>query len=205
MEIVQNLSPPAYASAFMILSNTADRCGQGYANSGLDLRVELFCHELATISDNSSNLLGDFARMKASKEQLRNSADAAALLVLNYRYCGMAWGATYSNGNTFSVTMKVMYLDLVSFLSFKLSTYVCSPAPWATTASVTRSVTTSGCSTTRRARLLCRRSSRTGTGTSSSPAPTPPGGTGRCWPTERRDTAGGSTTTPTPRCPDITR
>ena len=93
----------------MILSNTADRCDrdQGYANSGLDIRVELFCHELATISDNSSNLLGDFARMKPSKEQLRNSADAAALLVLNYRYCGMAWGATYSNGNTFSVTMKV--------------------------------------------------------------------------------------------------
>ena len=189
----------------MILSNIADRCDQGYANSGLDLRVELFCHELATISDNSSNLLGDFARMKPSKEQLRNSADAAALLVLNYRYCGMAWGATYSNGNTFSVTMKVKYLDLVSFLSFKLSTFVRSPAPWATTASVTRSVTTSVCSTTRRARLLCRHSSRTGTGTSSSPAPTPPGGTGRCWPTERRDTAGGSTTTPTPRCPDITR
>ena len=95
----------------MILSNIADRCDQGYANSGLDLRVELFCHELATISDNSSNLLGDFARMKPSKEQLRNSADAAALLVLNYRYCGMAWGATYSNGNTFSVTMKVQYLQ----------------------------------------------------------------------------------------------
>ena len=108
----------------MILSNTADRCNQGYANSGLDLRVELFCHELATISDNSSNLLGDFARMKPSKAELRNSADAAALLVLNYRYCGMAWGATYSNGNTFSVTMKVQYL--VSFLSFKRATNSCS-------------------------------------------------------------------------------
>ena len=84
-----------------------DTSHQGYANSGLALTVTMFCHELATLHDNSTDILTQFSLMKPSFSELRNSADAAALLVLDFDYCGVAWGNTVRSGNTFSVTRKV--------------------------------------------------------------------------------------------------
>ena len=67
----------------------------------------MFCHELATVHDTSTDILTQFSLMKPSFSELRNSADAAALLVLDFDYCGQAWGDTVRSGNTFSVTRKV--------------------------------------------------------------------------------------------------
>ena len=85
---------------------------QGYANSGLDITITMFCHELATIhdNDNSNDILRDFAAMKGGLKALRNTADAAALLVKDMGGCGVAWGNTFSYGKTVSVTHKVRYL-----------------------------------------------------------------------------------------------
>ena len=83
---------------------------QGYANSRLAITVTMFCHELATLHDNpdSGKLLRDFENMKGGAAELRNSADAAALLALNLeRYCGRAWLDEVRTGRTFSVMDKV--------------------------------------------------------------------------------------------------
>ena len=82
---------------------------QGYANSGLAITVTMFCHELATIHDNfdSNKLLSDFENMKGGAAELRNSADAAALLVLYVDVCGRGMLDEARTGLTFSLTAKV--------------------------------------------------------------------------------------------------
>ena len=89
--------------------NSLTLYNQGYANSGLAITVTMFCHELATIHDNfdSNKLLSDFENMKGGAAELRNSADAAALLVLNVDVCGRAMLDEARTGYTFSLTAKV--------------------------------------------------------------------------------------------------
>jgi len=60
----------------------------GYENSKLPIKVVNHCIEKANITDDSS--LDDFRNMKSSVDELRGSADAALLLVLNMDYCGVA-------------------------------------------------------------------------------------------------------------------
>ena len=53
--------------------------------------------------------------MKGTSSALRNTADSAALLALEFNSCGVAYMATYSSGNTVSVCKKSCALGYFSF------------------------------------------------------------------------------------------
>ena len=90
---------------------------QGYANSNIPISVTKFCIEAATINDmrDSSALLKAFASMKPSASALRNTADAAALLALNTKSCGVAYGNAISLGTTISLCKKSCARGYFSF------------------------------------------------------------------------------------------
>ena len=81
---------------------------QGYANSKIPLYIVKHCIELATIKERAdpNAMIYTFAFMKSSVEELRESADAAVLLVNSMNACGIAFFNTISNGLTLSVSMK---------------------------------------------------------------------------------------------------
>merc|ERR1711892_1073286 len=90
---------------------------QGYAQSGVPLTVTHFCTEAATINDiqDTSDLISAFKNMKDSVEELRNTADATALLVEDFNSCGVAYMNTVSYGYTISVCQKSCALGYYSF------------------------------------------------------------------------------------------
>jgi len=90
---------------------------QGYINSKIPLTVTKFCIEAATINDmeQSSDLLRAFYNMKSSTAELRNTADAAALLAADFSSCGRAFTNTIWSGNTLSITQKSCALGYYSF------------------------------------------------------------------------------------------
>merc|ERR1719422_1325397 len=90
---------------------------QGYENSEVPIRVTKFCSEAATINDQSDPgaLLMNFANMKGSAAALRNTADAAALLVANTDACGVAYLGTYIDGWTVSLATKDCAVGYYSF------------------------------------------------------------------------------------------
>ena len=80
----------------------------GYKSSKIPVRVEKHCVEQARgIEDGgpSGRVLESFRVMKGSHAALRNTADAAALLVLNLKddVCGAGYTDAYQTGVTFSV------------------------------------------------------------------------------------------------------
>ena len=83
----------------------------------MPVRIKVHCIEAATINDTSSPsaMLTNFRYMKTSVDELKNSADAAALLVANFAACGIAYTYTYSSGLTLSVTMKSCATGYYSF------------------------------------------------------------------------------------------
>ena len=64
---------------------------------------------------DSASVLHAFRKMKGSDAALRNTADAAALVVMNLPSCGSAYLYTYDNGLTFSVTKKSCAVGYFSF------------------------------------------------------------------------------------------
>ena len=90
---------------------------QGYANSGVPLTATRFCIEAATINDiqDTGSFISAFAGMKSSVAALRNSADAAALLSVDFNSCGVAYLNTISSGNTVSICQKSCALGYYSF------------------------------------------------------------------------------------------
>jgi len=90
---------------------------QIYANSKVPIRVKLHCLEEATINDSDYRNLHTFGNMKGwrNTEKLRNSADAAVLLVRDHKYCGAAWRNTVKNGRTVSMVKKSCALGYYSF------------------------------------------------------------------------------------------
>ncbi len=112
---------PQFAAATADIEGFVDQViqetNQGYINSNVPLRVKLHCTELATINDNTAGttILSEFKVMKGTTENLRGTADAAALLVNNFGYCGVAYMNTISSGNTVSVTAKNCALGYYSF------------------------------------------------------------------------------------------
>ena len=90
---------------------------QGYANSEVPLTVTHFCTEAATINDiqDTSDLITAFKNMKESVDELRNTADATALLVEDFNSCGVAYMNTISYGYTISVCQKSCALGYYSF------------------------------------------------------------------------------------------
>ena len=103
-----------------------EETNQGYINSKLPITVTKFCSELATISEHSvgkNSLLEAFENMKGyysggswtrDWDALRNTADAATLLVLNYGICGKTHSSTYNSGRTFSVVKKACAIGYFS-------------------------------------------------------------------------------------------
>ena len=71
------------------IDQVIDETNQGYVNSKIPVRVKKFCSELATLSD-SSVTFQNFYKMKSPVSKLTNTADAAALLVNTWNYCGQA-------------------------------------------------------------------------------------------------------------------
>merc|ERR1712130_1052015 len=90
---------------------------QGYANSQLPLTVTRFCIEAATINDiqDTSDFISAFANMKPTTAELRNTADAAALLSVDFNSCGVAYLNTWDSGWTISVCQKSCALGYFSF------------------------------------------------------------------------------------------
>ena len=90
---------------------------QGYANSEIPITATKLCQELATVPDQTDAraLLREFKQMKGTVSELRNTADAAALLSVDISHCGMAYMATATSGNTLSVTKKSCALGYYSF------------------------------------------------------------------------------------------
>ena len=92
-----------------------DETNLGYNNSQVPLKATKLCTELATINDSTPNILNAFANMKSSATELRDTADAAALLVLGFSYCGQGYLNTIPSGYTVSVTRKSCALGYYSF------------------------------------------------------------------------------------------
>jgi len=89
----------------------------GYENSKIPLKAVKHCIEEATIHDEykTSAILNKFANMKSSIEELRGTADVAALLV-NYAWgCGSAKLFGFKTGRTISVTRKDCALGYFTF------------------------------------------------------------------------------------------
>eukprot|EP00088_Acartia_fossae_P016028 TRINITY_DN1892_c0_g2_i4.p1 TRINITY_DN1892_c0_g2~~TRINITY_DN1892_c0_g2_i4.p1 ORF type:complete len:527 (-),score=57.13 TRINITY_DN1892_c0_g2_i4:73-1653(-) len=94
---------------------------QGYINSRVPMRVRVLCSEQATLNDlnDGQTMIERFAAMKGSLAALRGTADAAALLVGNFRLqtnlCGIAYTNSISSGRTVSVTKKSCALESTTF------------------------------------------------------------------------------------------
>ena len=89
-------------------------------NSNAALEVVRLCAEEATIDDTNDALvtLTAFRGMKGSDPaaaKLRNSADAAVLLVGSFDSCGVAYFHTLGSGFTLSVVKKSCALGYYSF------------------------------------------------------------------------------------------
>ena len=67
------------------------KTNEGYKNSLIPLTIKLLCIEEATVNDiaDTSALIKNFINMKGSLKALRNTADAAVLLVRKTNLCGI--------------------------------------------------------------------------------------------------------------------
>jgi len=90
---------------------------QGYVNSLMPITIEKLCSEQTTFhdSDDAMGLFDKFGAMKASYDAIRNTADGAALLSIRMKMCGLAIGASYDTGLTFSLIKKSCALGYYSF------------------------------------------------------------------------------------------
>jgi len=81
---------------------------QGYINSEIPVRIEIFCIEATTLRDiqDGGQMLDTFANMKGSSAALRGSADAAALIVKDFSYCGIGYLDTWRSGLTVTAQTK---------------------------------------------------------------------------------------------------
>ena len=107
------ITPDIHGYIDQVLAET----NQGYANSQIPLTATKFCVEAATINDiqDTGNFLRAFYNMKSSRTALRNTADAAALLAVDFNSCGVALTNTVWSGNTLSICQKSCALGYYSF------------------------------------------------------------------------------------------
>ena len=115
---------PQFAAATPDIDGFLDQIisetNQGYASSQVQLTVTKHCSELATINDpvsgsSSSAIISAFANMKSSAAELRDTADAAALLINSFDFCGVGYLNVISSGNTLTVTRKNCAVGYYSF------------------------------------------------------------------------------------------
>merc|ERR1712002_746372 len=91
----------------LLVSLMIAETNQGYINSGIPLRVRSHCIAAATLHDHPHHvtMLDQFSQYKPIDE-LRNSADAAVLLIKKFDVWGVAKQNTFETGNTISVIQK---------------------------------------------------------------------------------------------------
>ena len=90
---------------------------QGYINSLIPVTISLLCIEAATIDDQMdvNGLITAYREMKGTVDALRNTADAAFLLVEDNNACGAGYLGTYSQGWTISFAQKSCALGGLTF------------------------------------------------------------------------------------------
>ena len=106
--------PDTFINQMISLTN------EGYANSGVPIRVKLHCVLQSDIPDglSSSITLRLFTIRQASLNHVRRSADAAILLVNKYntsKSCGVNWFNSFRNGQTIGTVRKACALGYFSF------------------------------------------------------------------------------------------
>lgn len=81
---------------------------QGYINSLIPVRIKIHCIEAAELDDNNdgSAMLTSFRNYKGNVEALRGGADAAALLLGDFAYCGIGYLDSWRTGNTVTAQQK---------------------------------------------------------------------------------------------------
>merc|ERR1712002_1363346 len=100
----------------LFVSQVIAETNQGYINSGIPVRVRSHCIAAATLHDhpNAYTMIDQFSVYKPIVE-MRNSADAAALLVKDFDSCGIGKTDSFKSGNTVTVTKKGCALGYFSF------------------------------------------------------------------------------------------
>jgi len=100
----------------LFVSQVIAETNQGYINSGIPVRVSSHCIAAATLHDNGDAvaMINQFSNYKPI-EELRNSADAAALLVKSFNSCGIGKLDSFLSGYTITVTQKSCALGYFSF------------------------------------------------------------------------------------------
>ena len=94
---------------------------QGYINSGVPLRARLHCMLESSVPDGlpPAVTLRMFTTSQGSLNKLRNSADAAILLVNNFsegtRNCGVNWFNAWTRGQTVGTVRKTCAQGYFSF------------------------------------------------------------------------------------------
>lgn len=96
------------------------KTNQEYQNSNVSIKARMHCFEKATIreniSENMSEILEEFRKMKGTTEWLRNLADVAVLLINDVKdSCGASYGHAYRNGWTFSVVSRDCAISQMTF------------------------------------------------------------------------------------------
>merc|ERR1740131_792534 len=84
---------------------------QGYINSLIPVRMKIHCIEAAEMNDiMDSSVLTTFRNLKSSVEELRGGADAAALISLDFNYCGIGYMDSWRYGWTLTAQQKACAL-----------------------------------------------------------------------------------------------
>merc|ERR1719357_2010132 len=100
----------------LFVSQVIAETNQGYINSGLPVRIRSHCIAAATLHDHPHyiTMINQFSQYKPINE-LRNSADAAALLVKKFDSCGIGRLNGFMYGYTTTATQKSCALGYYSF------------------------------------------------------------------------------------------
>jgi len=112
---------PEFAAATPDIEGWVDQVlaesNQGYVNTQMPVRITKLCIEAATINDmaDTSDFISAFANMKGTTDALRNTADSAYLLAIDFNSCGVGYLATYDSGWTISVAQKSCALGYYTF------------------------------------------------------------------------------------------
>jgi hypothetical protein len=108
-----------YTTAFAEITRDIDgfidqivtKTNLAYINSKVPLSAYALCKEEAVgleEVEDSSEMLASFRDFKASVEELRDTADAAVLLITDFKSCGVGYVGNFKKGKMFTSTLSVV-------------------------------------------------------------------------------------------------
>lgn len=105
-------TPSVDGFIFQVIEET----NQGYENSGVPLEAFPLCKELTSLAEveDASKQLANFAALYPSVDMIRDTADAAVLLVSDLSACGIGYEKTLKSGRTLAVVSKSCALGYYS-------------------------------------------------------------------------------------------